>query len=1039
VNATVYGEKEGFASINRVTNITEDNYGLIWISGENGLQSFNGTQFKSYRHSTKDPNSLPSNFVQFIFQDKRNTYWTYIRHKGLYNYDPQREVFTKYRYHNEHNFNLHQSYQFEVGQPFEDRHGRLWVPLLGYGLAEIDRLKNIVIPYKICIPGNCGTFYNASYVTKILEDKRGEFWLATNGGLVNFNPTTGKYMEIIESDLQKRAIRNERLTVFSYFGPQIGDNIWIGTWGSGIKKLNTVTKRFETFLWHAKTWDGTKNICTGIWQKDSTHLWVSSLDNELFVFDLKTFQFQSARQLSDENFVLSGDLTVQATDGSLWIKHTNGTLIKISKKELFSSYVFGNKHAINPKNFSASCFLQIEKALYIGAAFDSCIYKYDLATQSYHSFRIPGATYRSETNFLLAAPEQRGFYVGGYNGLAFFNSYKQNFESLNEDSISKGLLHQELLCAIRGADNSIWIGCRNSDRLLRYFPLTGETKEYRVTAERSVTEMPSFEYFIKSIALGQHNDIWFSHSHYGLGNLNIRDGKTVFFNSFRKKTFPLAFSNDVLVADDGSIFFTTLGEGVWRLKDPFSEKEEIVNYDRANGLPSDMVRFLHQDRNKNIWFFSSNGLTLFDPLSATSKNFYNVDGLKSSFISNRPYENSDGVVYIGFNNGFQTFQPESLANQKVRSYRLIVHDFKVNNASWPVNVNYANKIMLKPDQNYLQFDFAAITHDNPQQLSYSYMLEGFDKNWIQAGNSTVGNYNKLPAGHYTLKIKLNDGKPTDRTNYFELPIVISAHWYRTSWFKTLVVIALLAIIYVAHRYRVSVLHNEAKLRSEFAQRMTEAEMRALRAQMNPHFIFNCLSSINRYIVKSDHKTASGYLTKFSKLIRLILDNSAADTVSLEKELQSLQLYIDMEALRFDHAFTWTIQVDERIDKEDSFIPPMLLQPYVENAIWHGLLHKETGTGKLTIKLSQLSDTILITQIEDNGIGRQQAKEMNSKETGNRKSYGMQISRDRLALLNQTTKESATVAIEDLVNGNGLALGTRVTIRIPLQKPVDKLS
>ena len=201
VNATVYGEKEGYSIINRVHNITEDNSGIIWIGSENGLQSFNGTHFKTYKHSSKDPRGLPGNFVQYIYQDKQGIYWLYIRDKGLYNYDPKTESFSKYRYRNEKDIDLHQSYYFQVGLPFEDRKKRLWVPLLGYGLAEINRERNIVTPYKICIPGNCGGFYDASYVTRIFEDHKGGFWLATNGGLVYFDAETGRNEEIAEPEL----------------------------------------------------------------------------------------------------------------------------------------------------------------------------------------------------------------------------------------------------------------------------------------------------------------------------------------------------------------------------------------------------------------------------------------------------------------------------------------------------------------------------------------------------------------------------------------------------------------------------------------------------------------------------------------------------------------------------------------------------------------------------------------------------------------------------------------------------------------------
>ena len=1035
MNTKTYSEKEGLMVFNNVKNISEDNDGLIWISSENGLQSFNGTQFKSYRHSTKDTSSLPGNNVHFIYQDMENTYWTYIKDKGLYNYDPEKESFSKYRYQNEKEFNLHQSHQFQIGRPFEDREGRIWFPLLGYGLAELNRKKNLVIPYKICIPRNCGGFYNASWVTNIFEDNMGGFWLATNGGLVYFNTQTGSYEEIIEPDLQIRSVFEERYSVFNYFGPQINDDIWIGTWGSGIKKLNTVTRRFETFLWHPKTWDGTKNICTGIWQKDSSHLWVSTLDKELFVFDLRTYQFQPARQLGNEKFVFAGG-AIQSKDGSLWITHENRLLVKISKKQFFSSYSFRNEQATNPENFSANCFLRMDNNLFIGAEFDTRIYHYDLTSQNYRSYQVPGKYYRGETNFLLPAPELKGFYAGSYHGLFFFNINKEKFEPFKTNATSERLLKQELLCAVRGKDNSIWLGCRNKNVLLRYFPETGEVKEYSLTPDNNADRRPYTDYWVNSIISDEHNNIWFSHSHYGLGSLRISDGKVTFFNSFRKKTFPIGFSTDVCVTNDGSIYFTILGEGVWRLKNPFTTREEMFNYDQTNGLPFDMVRFVHQDQQNNIWFFSSNGISLFDPGSATSKNFSDADGLKSKNVTARPYEDGNGLIYIGFNKAFQAFQPDSLASNKIHTYKLIVHDFKVNNVRWPSNVNYTHEVHLKPSQTYIQFQYAAITHDNPEQIDYSYILEGFDNNWINAGTNTIGNYNNLPPGNYTLKIKANDQKEPDQTNYFELAIIIEGYWYKSTWFKMLLGIVFFILIFILIRYRVAVLHKEARLKAEFTQKMSEVEMRVLRAQMNPHFIFNSLSSINRYIVKSDHKTASEYLTKFSKLIRMILDNSATDLVSIEKEIQSLQLYIEMEALRFDHAFKYTIEIDEIIDQEECYIPSMLLQPYVENAIWHGLLHKETGNGKLIIKLSKISDTMLAAQIEDNGIGRKKAKEMKSKEVGKKKSYGMQISHDRLALLNPTNGEFASVLIEDLLNEKGIELGTRVTLHIPIQYKID---
>ena len=213
-------------------------------------------------------------------------------------------------------------------------------------------------------------------------------------------------------------------------------------------------------------------------------------------------------------------------------------------------------------------------------------------------------------------------------------------------------------------------------------------------------------------------------------------------------------------------------------------------------------------------------------------------------------------------------------------------------------------------------------------------------------------------------------------------------------------------------------------------KMAEVEMQALRAQMNPHFIFNCLNSINRYIVKSDQATASLYLTRFAKLIRLILDNSNSKNVILANELEALKLYIEMEALRFDKKFSYSIVVDESVSADSVEVPPLIIQPYVENAIWHGLLHKETE-GYLLIYVSKLSENMIKVIIEDNGIGREKANELRSKSATTRKSLGMKLTENRLSLLNKYAELTASVDIIDLKTAGETADGTKVVLKIPI--------
>jgi LytS/YehU family sensor histidine kinase len=226
------------------------------------------------------------------------------------------------------------------------------------------------------------------------------------------------------------------------------------------------------------------------------------------------------------------------------------------------------------------------------------------------------------------------------------------------------------------------------------------------------------------------------------------------------------------------------------------------------------------------------------------------------------------------------------------------------------------------------------------------------------------------------------------------------------------------------------LENE-KRQSALQQRTAELEMQALRAQMNPHFIFNCLNAINHFILVNEVNTASDYLTKFSRLIRMVLDNSFRKDIFLSEELESLRLYIELEQIRFDHHFSCGISIPDDFDISDIVIPPMLLQPFVENAIWHGLMHKD-GDGILNVEIKKENE-FLICSISDNGIGRKKSADLKSLFSANRKSLGMNLTASRLQLLNEEIGNQIGLQITDLLDDVDQSAGTRVVISIPIKK------
>jgi len=206
----------------------------------------------------------------------------------------------------------------------------------------------------------------------------------------------------------------------------------------------------------------------------------------------------------------------------------------------------------------------------------------------------------------------------------------------------------------------------------------------------------------------------------------------------------------------------------------------------------------------------------------------------------------------------------------------------------------------------------------------------------------------------------------------------------------------------------------------------------LRLQMNPHFIFNSLNSIRYFILKQDEEKAIEYIELFSKLLRMILDYSKRDLITLEEELQALELYVKFEKERFNQKFEYQIILDKELSGKLVAIPPLLLQPFAENSIWHGLMHQDKK-GCLTIKIQKTSSTEMTIIIEDNGVGREKAAEIAARNGKKHQSHGMEITKSRIEMINETWNSRFGFKIEDLKSDDGKATGTRVVFTIKIQE------
>jgi len=469
--------------------------------------------------------------------------------------------------------------------------------------------------------------------------------------------------------------------------------------------------------------------------------------------------------------------------------------------------------------------------------------------------------------------------------------------------------------------------------------------------------------------------------------------------------------------------------------------EGYLGYVDLDKLKSKPMKFIDikQDEVKTFVPFGDslilirdNGVQFFNTISKEFESKFSFGKTFDPPIKRASLLGKDQVAVLR-KEGYFHFDPLNLKSSK-KEHEVYLKHLKVLGVEEkiPVTINEVQRLELEANENFFSLKFAVKGFDFSDKTTFRYQLAGFDKKWIEGKPNEFIRYTEVPGGDYPFiveSIGVGDvvlGTTTIATIHIAIP------WWKSLWFRILFICSVLALAAFIYKRKIDRTLKEERQVAEVKKLVAEAEMAALRAQMNPHFIFNSLNSIDYYIIKKDQETASDYLNRFSRLIRLVLKNSQQERVSLKEDLEALQLYIQLERLRFKNAFEYNISIPDDLNQSQLKIPPMLIQPYVENAIWHGLMQQKNKSGKLQLKLYK-ENNFLICHIEDNGIGREAALIRKSKSGSKQKSFGMKITGDRLALLNTNTgsASAATVAIIDLKNEDGTAAGTRVELMIPV--------
>lgn len=515
-------------------------------------------------------------------------------------------------------------------------------------------------------------------------------------------------------------------------------------------------------------------------------------------------------------------------------------------------------------------------------------------------------------------------------------------------------------------------------------------------------------------------------------------------NEFRSITTADGLSDNTvfsLLADDRERVWAGTSNGLNCI-----DGDRITTLRFAADFGSNYVNMLTRDDHGRIWAGTNNGLFVFHPDTLLSKptSFRHMtvnDGLRSmEFNLNASFKDAQGRLFFGSTGGLVFHDANAHPNDPeppppnvhITGLRAFLQNTdwtdqsdSITPAGLPIGLELAYR------RNYLTFDYTGISLSEPEKVVYRYRLVGLDTDWLSPTDARFASYSSLPNGEYTFEVMAS----IDQVNWngpATFTFTILPPFWLQPWFFALMIGVVGGSVYGIQRYRYKVRERSERTRQLMLRsRMLQLEQQALNANMNRHFVFNALNSIQYHINKQDRATASKYLTSFAKLIRRNLDASQNDTTSLREELERLELYLLLENMRFKEKFQYAITIDPKVDVSQVRLPAMMLQPYVENSIWHGILPMDRP-GRVDILVEPAGEGRVLVRIEDDGIGVEQSLSSKNGSDSDHISRGIEITKGRADVLRRLELTDIRIKGPDQWHDptSGKIMGTKVAIELP---------
>ncbi len=973
----------GEISLGKITGITQDANGYMWFTDQDksALTRFDGYSMHSYRYDPANANGLGGSYPEAVYADPNGYIWVGFYGMGLDRFDPRTEQFIHYRYPNGLSSDT-------VSVVTMDRYGKLWIGT-NRGIDILDPAKNTWEHLRHQANVNGSLDYDI--VRSIFIDHTGTVWAGTGlgwdeggeGGLNCYDPLTKTFSHYLLGQRVRAIFEDSK------------KRLWAGTAGN---KLYTVNKNSGITTLHTELPDATSpsDHITFICEDGSGMLWIGTFESGIFRFDPdngSVIHYGDGKGLLDN----SGWQAFTSREGVLWFSTQSSNLYRIDPTK-------------KPYQFHAA------KAGVTGFAEPS---KDHIWLSTHHGL-------------VFQQPWTKPVYIGMWAESARSEESGGLSQFLPDDGNNQWLLQNGILYRLN-ADKRTAQAILGGNDFIRH-AMALDSDHFLIATVSGVykldlcllqkTRLPGSTADVNALYLDSNQALWT-----GRGNNN---GLMRTAPSGETTQFLQGQSINCLYEDNNGNFWAGTPNGAW--VKPAGKSNFAALWLKGSPIANAAIIGFAADDSGYVWISSRSGVFQFNLQNNTIRSYGINHGVNSSGLTGAIFRKQSGEILVGSKAGFYTFDPRNTFVPSAPP-QIVLRELKVAGQLLPIPIDTTPAVTLRYNQDVFSIGFAGIHFSNPGENIHLYKLEGYDADWRKAGAERTAYYFNVPPAKYVFRVRV--GNNEDVWAEKSLPIEIVPAWW-THWYVIFVSLLLvLGIVYwlVRRRFRLQLRRQLEKSTidqqmAELQRRSSELEMQALRSQMNPHFIFNALNAINRFILQNNTTQASGYLTKFSRLIRYILQNSEQSLVTLERELHTLDLYLELEALRFDNHFSYSVEADDSVDTQYILVPPLIIQPYAENAIWHGLMHKETH-GHLQIKL-HCDSNWLYCIIRDDGIGRKRAGELKSKSAHQHKPMGMKITAGRMELLKKENHYASAITINDTIKRDGTAGGTEVMLKIPLK-------